>query len=310
VSPAHGVLVADKPSGPTSHDVVQQARRLYGTREVGHAGTLDPMATGVLLLMFGEALKLSPYLSAESKRYRARVAFGRATDTLDALGETTREVELAPGSLGEAALEQALNRERARTTQVPPAFSAIRLGGKRAHRMSRRGETPELAPRPVAVHALEVVERAQDPSSLELEMVVSKGYYVRALARDLGETLSLPAHLSSLRRLASGAFNLSDAVVWPPARPAPLIPLELAAARALPMVALNPSGERRARFGQALSIGDFVEDPLPAHGDLEAQRVVAWTGTTGRLIALGRRDAERGFCVLRGFAEHEPAAYD
>jgi tRNA pseudouridine55 synthase len=306
VSPRHGVLVADKPSGPTSHDVVQQARRVYGTRQVGHAGTLDPMASGVLLLMFGEALKLSPYLSAESKRYRARVTFGRSTDTLDALGETTREVELTPGSLPDDALERALNLERGRTTQIPPAFSAIRLGGQRAHRLSREGKTPELVPRPVMVHALEVLERGKDSSSIELEMVVSKGYYVRALARDLGETLSLPSHLSSLRRLASGAFDLSDAVVWPPAEPAPLIPLEQAAARALPMVGLNPSGERRARFGQTLSIGDFAEDPLPAHGEPEAQRVVAWTGATGRLVALGRRDAERGFCVLRGFAEQEP----
>jgi tRNA pseudouridine55 synthase len=306
VNPRHGVLVADKPSGPTSHDVVQQARRLYGTRQVGHAGTLDPMASGVLLLMFGEALKLSPYLSAESKLYRARVAFGRSTDTLDALGETTREVELPPGSLEEVAVERALNVERSRTTQIPPAFSAIRLGGQRAHRLSREGTPPELVPRPVTVHALEFVELGADQSSIELEIAVSKGYYVRALARDLGETLGLPSHLSSLRRLASGAFGLSDAVVWPPAEAAPLIPLEHAAARALPMVGLSPSGERRARFGQALSIGDFAEDPLPAHGDPGAQRVVAWTSAAGRLVALGRRDPERGFCVLRGFADHEP----
>jgi tRNA pseudouridine55 synthase len=303
VSVVHGVLVADKPSGPTSHDVVQQARRLYRTRQVGHAGTLDPMATGVLLLMFGEALKLSPYLSAASKRYRARVAFGRATDTLDALGETTRSVELLPGFLTEVLLDQAVNHERGRSTQVPPAFSAIRLGGQRAHRLSRDGQPPELAPRPVAVHALEVVERGPHLASIDLEMVVSKGYYVRALARDLGEALGVPAHLSSLRRLASGAFTLSDAVVWPPPEPAPLLPLELAAARALPIARLNESGERRARFGQALGIGDFSEDPRSVHGAPDEQRVVAWVGTTGQLVALGCSDAERGFCVLRGFAE-------
>jgi len=305
VSSQHGVLVADKPSGPTSHDVVQQARRLYGTRDIGHAGTLDPLATGVLLLLFGEALKLSPYLSAERKRYRARLVFGRATDTLDALGETTQEVELAPDWLEADALALALSNERRRSAQVPPAFSAIRLAGQRAHRLSRRGQAPELAPRAVTVHELDVVERAADAASVDLEMVVSKGYYVRALARDLGEALGVPTHLSSLRRLASGAFTLDDATGWPPAERPALIPLEVAAARALPVIQVNATGERRARFGQALGIDDFCEDPLAAHGTPEEQRVVAWRGADGLLVALGRRDSELGFRVLRGFAERE-----
>jgi tRNA pseudouridine55 synthase len=307
LSSPHGVLVADKPSGPTSHDVVQQARRLYGTRDVGHAGTLDPLATGVLLLLFGEALKLSPYLTAERKRYRARFGFGRSTDTLDALGETTQKVELAPDWLAMDALERALSDERLRDAQIPPGFSAIRLAGQRAHQLSRRGQTPELAPRPVAVHELELVRRAPDASSVDLEMVVSKGYYVRALARDLGQALAMPTHLSSLRRLASGAFTLDDAVGWPPTERPALIPLEVAAARALPVIRLSPSGERRARFGQALGIDDFCEDPLAVHGVPDEQRVVAWAGATGLLVALGRRESERGFRVLRGFAERRDA---
>jgi tRNA pseudouridine55 synthase len=302
ISP-HGVLVADKPTGPTSHDVVQQARRLYGTRNVGHAGTLDPLATGVLLLLFGEGLKLSPYLSAEQKRYRARVSFGRATDTLDALGRTTKSTELDPDWLTLDALERALDGERRRTAQLPPEFSAIRLSGKRAHRLSRRGEAPRLTPRAVHVRALDIVEPAANFDSVEFELTVSKGYYVRAFARDLGDALGVPAHLASLRRLSSGAFTLDDAVVWPPDAPRPLIALELAAARALPMVRLTPSGERRARFGQALGIEDFSEDPLPAHGPFDEHRVVAWAGTTGLLVALGRRDTERGFRVLRGFGD-------
>jgi tRNA pseudouridine55 synthase len=299
------VLVADKPAGPTSHDVVQQARRLFGTRDVGHAGTLDPLATGVLLLLFGEALKLSPYLSAEKKRYRARFAFGRATDTLDALGETTQALELPPDWLEADALARALTNERRRSAQTPPIFSAIRLGGERAHRLSRRGQAPELAPRPVTVHELEMVERAADATSVDLEMVVSKGYYVRALARDLGEALGVPTHLSALRRLASGAFTLDDATAWPPAELPALLPLEVAAGRALTLIRLTSAGERRARLGQALGIDDFYEDPLAAHGALEEQRVVAWTCANGALVALGRRQSEGGFRVVRGFAERQ-----
>jgi len=304
----HGVLVADKPSGPTSHDVVQQARRLYSARAVGHAGTLDPMATGVLLLLFGEALKLSPYLSADRKRYRARITFGRATDTLDALGKTTEESSLPADWLETAALEQALDVERARIEQVPPNYSAIRLAGVRAHRLSRRGGAPELRARSVEVGALTLVDVATDSASIELEMTVSKGYYVRALARDLGRTLAIPAHLSQLQRLASGAFTLDDAVPWPPAERKPLISPEAAAARVLPLLRLNESGERRARLGQALSPDDFAEDPFPAHGEADPPAVVAWTGSSGRLVALGQR-SERGFRVVRGFSVRDGGAH-
>jgi tRNA pseudouridine55 synthase len=302
VSGPHGVLVADKPAGPTSHGVVQQARRLYSSRAVGHAGTLDPMATGVLLLLFGEGLKLSPYLTAAYKRYRATVAFGRTTDTLDALGKTTHESALAPGWLDAAALETALDLERARTTQVPPSYSAIRLAGERAHRLSRQGAAPELAPRDVRVEALKLVGIANNSTGVDLDLIVSKGYYVRALARDLGQALGVPAHLAALRRVASGAFTLDDAVVWPPSAPAPLMDLETAAARTLPLVQLNAAGERRARFGQALSVDDFTEDPVAAHGGHEHAGVVGWIGTAGQLVALGRYRADRGYCVVRGFA--------
>jgi tRNA pseudouridine55 synthase len=299
VSEPDGVLVADKPEGPTSHDVVRQARRLYASRAVGHAGTLDPMATGVLLLLFGEALKLSTYLTAAEKRYRARVAFGRATDTLDAVGNTTDESPLGPGWLDPAELARAIELERARTEQVPPSYSAIRLAGERAHHLSRRGDAPELPARPVRVSALEVVSVAADSSSVDLELTVSKGYYVRALARDLGNGLGVPAHLAALRRLASGAFTLDDAVAWPRSDRAPLIPLEAAVARVLRLVQLNASGERRARFGQPLSADDFAEDPAPAHGDRDPA-VVGWTDASGRLVALGRRE-DGAYRVVRGF---------
>ncbi|MBM4362958.1 MAG: tRNA pseudouridine(55) synthase TruB, partial [Deltaproteobacteria bacterium] len=187
-----GVLVVDKPTGPTSHDVVAAARRLLRTRAVGHAGTLDPLASGVLLLLVGEATKLTPWLTAGAKEYRATIALGRATDTLDAEGETTAEARLAAGQPDAGAVDDALEVERQRRSQVPPAVSAISVGGVRAHRLARRGLAPELPPRDVEVDEL-VLERAAG-DELVVRVRASKGYYVRSLARDLGETLGIPAH--------------------------------------------------------------------------------------------------------------------
>src|SRR5690606_27846030 len=174
----HGVLVVDKPGGMTSHDVVARARRLFGTRAVGHAGTLDPMATGVLVLLFGEACKLSAYLTGQDKTYSAGVRFGSATDSLDADGRVTEERTLPAGWLARETLDRALAVERARTLQVPPAVSAISEGGRRAYQRVRAGETVELAPRPVRVARLELLEWSD--AGVDVELEVSKGYYVRA----------------------------------------------------------------------------------------------------------------------------------
>ncbi|MDF3072076.1 MAG: uncharacterized protein K0R38_7677, partial [Polyangiaceae bacterium] len=168
-----GVAVVDKPRGLTSHTVVAQARRLFARKDVGHAGTLDPMATGVLLLLVGQATKLSGYLTSDSKRYAAEVMFGRATDTLDAEGRTTEEAPLAADQLSPERVEQALASERARTEQVPPAVSAIKVDGERAYALARKGEAPELAPRAVRVLELTLLERT--PNALRVEMHVSKG---------------------------------------------------------------------------------------------------------------------------------------
>ncbi|MEB2324522.1 MAG: tRNA pseudouridine(55) synthase TruB, partial [Sorangiineae bacterium] len=251
----HGVLAVDKPEGPTSHDLVAGARRLYGTRAVGHAGTLDPMATGVLLLLFGEATKLSGYLLGEDKRYRAEISFGRSTDTLDALGRVTEEASLAPDWLAPGALEAALDAERARAEQLPPAFSAIKLAGEPAHRRARRGDPPELAPRAVRVRALELVARSA--RRLEVELTVEKGYYVRSFARDLGARLGVPSHLSRLRRLASGDFRVEDAIPWPPPEPVAPLPVAEAARRCLGAAELTPAGAARARLGPRLAREDF-----------------------------------------------------
>jgi len=296
---ADGVLVVDKPGKATSHDVVAQARRVFGTREVGHAGTLDPMATGVLLLLFGEATKLSQFLTRDRKRYRATVCLGRATDTLDADGRTTEEVAVAPEQLSEALIHAALATERARRLQVPPAVSAIKVDGRRSYALARAGNAPELPEREIHVEQLLLLGRSEHELVLEVE--ASKGYYVRALARDLGASLGLPAHLSALRRLASGRFELSDAAPWPLDPTLPLLPTAEAARRALPSASLNSNGERRARLGQALEPGDFDEAP-----QVQLLETVAWFGSSGELIALGEERNPGEFRVVRGFRAPPP----
>jgi tRNA pseudouridine55 synthase len=309
-----GVAVVDKPVGPTSHDVVGRSRRLLGTRRVGHAGTLDPMASGVLVILAGEATKLASYLTAHDKRYEARVAFGLATDTLDAEGSPTRAAEppawlredLARLAEGRDPAEaprifSAIEAERARTAQTPPAFSAIQVGGVRSYDRARAGEAVELDDRPVEVRSLRVIGASAegDGPYVDLEVAVSKGYYVRSLARDLGDRLGVPAHLARLRRTASGPFTLEEAVALDDLRPERLVSLDASARRALPTGTLAPSGELRARRGQRLAEADFLH--VPPIGPPSA-----WLDGEGRLVALGTRQAD-GFTLLRGFAGDEPA---
>ena len=285
-----GVAVVDKPRGSTSHTVVAQARRLFGRKDIGHAGTLDPMATGVLLLLVGQATKLSGYLTADSKRYAAEVFFGRATDTLDAEGKTTAEAPLEAGQLSAAAVTHALAEEQARTEQTPPAVSAIKVDGERAYALARKGQAPELPPRAVQVLELTLLELS--PPILRCELHVSKGYYVRSLARDLGERLGAPAHLAALRRLSSGPFTLAQATAWPAPEPPPLIGLAEAAGSVLPVCRIKDEAVLRARQGKALTPADFSELP-------EAEGPGAWLTQAGELVALGTTRGE--LKVLRGF---------
>lgn len=296
----HGLLIVDKPEGPTSHDIVSAARRVLGTRRVGHAGTLDPMATGVLVLLLGEATKLSDLATTADKTYRTQVSFGRATDSHDACGATTHESDSRLSQLSETALQGALQAERERTLQVPPAVSAIKLSGRRAYDLARAGAAPELAPRVVRVHDLRELERSEQALSLELR--VSKGYYVRALARDLGEALGVPAHLSQLRRVASGGFTLADACSWPPPSPPPLLALHQILPRLLPTLRLTDAGVRRARAGKALTRADFIDVPAdPETPGGGAPTTCAWVDSSGLPVALGARDGDL-FRVRRGFA--------
>jgi tRNA pseudouridine55 synthase len=302
-----GVLVVDKPRGPTSHDVVQRIRRALGVRAVGHAGTLDPMASGVLVVAVGEATKLTAWLTAEDKSYDASITLGVETDTLDAEGRETRRSppddalvqaleRSRPGAV-DARVDAALDVERARTLQQPPAHSAIHVGGKRAFERARRGESVELADREVKVLALELTASAPSPPRLDVSLTVSKGYYVRALARDLAASLGTVGHLTSLRRTRSGSFHIGEAVspeVAPEELRRGMIPLAAAAARTLPVVKLSEAGVEEARHGRAVPQAE-MEGAIAGAS--------AWLSPAGDLVAIGDIDEAGLGRVVRGIVK-------
>ena len=208
-----GVLVVDKPAGPTSFDVVRRVRRLLGAAKAGHAGTLDPMATGVLAVCVGDAVKLQQFLAEGDKAYEAAVAFGIATDTQDAEGKAVERGD--PSRLDAAAVAAALPHFLGEIRQVPPMFSAVRVAGRRLHEVAREGKTVARAPRTIRIDALELLAfepAGAGPALARLAVRCGKGTYVRTLAFDLGRALGIPAHLAALRRTASGPFVVAQAV--------------------------------------------------------------------------------------------------
>jgi tRNA pseudouridine55 synthase len=208
---ADGLLILDKPSGPTSHDMVSLVRRGTGEKRVGHAGTLDPLATGVLVICLGAATRLSEYLIGEDKRYRAVARLGVATTTYDSQGEVTATAALPPG-LGRESIERALAAFRGEIMQAPPAFSAIKRGGRKAYELARRGEAVTIEPRAVTIHELRLED--WQPPDVTLDVRCSAGTYIRSLAHDLGQALGCGAHLTALRRTAAGSFTVEQAVSW------------------------------------------------------------------------------------------------
>ncbi len=202
-----GVLVVDKPIGLTSHDVVQIVRKGTNIRRAGHTGTLDPRASGVLVILIGPAVRLSEYVSASDKRYQAVVRLGVSTDTYDADG---RVESTAPVNVTEEQFEAALKNFIGEIEQVPPPYSAVKIKGRKAYEMAREGEEVDLSPRKIQVYNLELLEWAQ-PEAV-IDVYCSSGTYVRSLAHDLGELLGCGAHLVGLRRTKSGRFTLRDAV--------------------------------------------------------------------------------------------------
>ena len=203
-----GVLVVDKPVGMTSHDVVQAIRMGTGIRRAGHTGTLDPRASGVLVILVGPAVRLSEYVSASDKRYQAVIRLGASTDTYDADGRFTQQTD-APISVTERQFEETLKQFVGEIEQTPPPYSAVKVQGRRAYDMARQGEEVDLAPRKITVHHLEVLEWA--PPEVVVDIHCSSGTYVRSLANDMGNALGCGAYLIGLRRTKSGRFSLRDA---------------------------------------------------------------------------------------------------
>ncbi|WP_067931338.1 tRNA pseudouridine(55) synthase TruB [Alicyclobacillus kakegawensis] len=293
----HGILVVDKPAGITSHDVVARARRRLGIRKIGHAGTLDPDATGVLVLCVGDATRLLEYVSAAEKAYDGEVVFGRATDTDDASGRVVTSASAR--HLRVEAVQAAARRFVGGYDQRVPAYSAVHIDGQRAYERARRGEAMQLPLRRVQITNLEVVSfTAGDEARAWFRVVCSTGTYIRSLCRDWGEALGLPAHMGALRRTRSGRFDLGQAVQlseWEnaadPARA--LLPMEEAVA-ALPHLRLRDEQCQRLAHGQAV--------PLPPGMDVgtaEAAGDVAVMAADGSLLAVGRVHREAGRSWIR-----------
>lgn len=267
---AFGLLNVHKPVGPTSHDIVAAVRRGTGERRAGHAGTLDPLASGVLVLALGKATRLMEYMSGAHKAYRAQVTLGLETDTYDTEGEVLAERPL-PANLTRAQVEAALEAFRGTIMQRPPAYSAVKVGGKSAHRLARAGKTVELAARPVQITRLALAEFT--PPVITLEVECSAGTYIRSLAHDLGAALGVGGTLSALVRTASGSFRLDDAVGWEALTASfaagdwaqYLLPAGLALA-GTPELHLDAEDAQRIANGQAIAADAPAEGLARAYG--------------------------------------------
>ncbi|MEL6204582.1 MAG: tRNA pseudouridine(55) synthase TruB [Pseudomonadota bacterium] len=275
-----GWLILDKPAGPTSTAMVNKVRWALQARKAGHAGTLDPAATGLLVIALGEATKVLPHITDAMKAYRFIVRFGAATDTDDAEGHVTATASARPG---DTEIAQALGGFTGWIRQVPPKFSAVKVDGARAYDLARDGETVELEARPLFVESLRLIARL-DPDHAELELVCGKGGYVRAIARDLGETLGCLGHVTSLRRLWSGPFELEGALTLDdverlaqsPELDAHLLPIEAGLAD-LPEARMSPDGVTRLQNGNPGAVTHTAAE----FGE------IAWASDRGRAIGLG-----------------------
>jgi tRNA pseudouridine55 synthase len=285
-----GILVFNKPTGITSFDVVRMVRRGTGEKRVGHAGTLDPLATGVLLVLLGQASRISEYLMDLPKTYHATLRLGQTTDTYDAEGRVTAE---RPVDVSEAQLREVAATFLGETRQRPPRYSAVKVGGKPAYSMARKGEEVDLAERTVTVHRIEVT--AFSPPFAEIEVDCSRGTYVRTIAHDIGERLGCGAHLAGLVRTRIGPFTLDDAVTEAELREAfesgmwagLLQPIDRGL-MALPAVTARMSLEQDLRHGQAIILDEAAALPVPNPADGAEARAYAEDGS---LIGIVRYDA-------------------
>ena len=287
-----GVLIIDKPQGLTSHDVVATARRALGEKRLGHTGTLDPLATGVLPLVIGRATRLVRFLTASDKDYDATIRLGVTTDSYDVTGTETSRTDLVPSRDALLAAVETLTGDY---LQPPPPFSAKKIEGRRAYRLARLGQPVTLTPVPVRVPRADLLEFAGGRARVAL--TCSAGFYVRSFAHALGELAGTAACLEALRRTRSGEFGLDGAISMERLRDASgagasLVALEGLLAR-FPAVTLTDRGRVHVSHGRELSPGDYADEPLGADGPPDSAWVRLFDGT-GALVALATPGHTRG----------------
>lgn len=289
-----GILIIDKPAGMTSHDVVNRVRRILGTKKVGHTGTLDPFATGVLVVLVGKATRLAQFIDKDEKEYEAMAAFGYATDTGDLTGERRGEGETRRrGEVSLGDILQILPKFRGEIEQVPPMYSAKKVAGKKLYELARKGQEVERKPALVNISKLELdgeIHRSDpepDVSYLKLIVRCSAGTYIRTLVEDIGKAVGIGAHLKELRRTHAGRFSLGNAVSLEQFersghRASLLLPLE-AAVEHLPEFRLDEGRVAATRNGMSTRVGQNV---------WQKGEIVRMTSPDGELVAIGAFDAE------------------
>ncbi len=279
-----GILLIDKPSGPSSFDVVRAVKRTANQRKVGHAGTLDPMASGLLAICLGQGTKLSPYLMEMKKRYRAQITLGSQTDTDDALGTPTAQSEVP--RLTRSSVEEALLKFVGDIDQVAPAFSALKSGGEPLYKKARRGEVVQPKKRTVTIEAIQLLRL--EGESIELDVRCGKGTYIRSLARDVGQALGTLGHLSALRRTEASGFAVERALsmaelqgIAPPPHLADHLISLADALVAMPKLTLSASQEQGIKQGQPIPLAEVARAAA-----IEPQQRVALIGPEYRLCAI------------------------
>jgi tRNA pseudouridine55 synthase len=282
-----GLVVVDKPAGITSHDVVGRCRRIFGTRKVGHAGTLDPMATGVLVVGIERATKILGLLTTTDKSYSATIRLGQTTSTEDAEGEVLQSVSAR--DVADDRIAEAVAAQRGEIAQIPSAVSAVKVGGKRAYKLVREGQTVELAPRTVRIERFDVlaIRRHDEFVDVDVEVDCSSGTYIRALARDVGAALAVGGHLTALRRTRVGRFGLDQARTLDDLAESPRLSYSLdeACLQSFPRRDLTDAEAEDTRHGRPLK-------PTGIEG------VYAATAPNGQVIALLTDGATRTKSVV------------
>ncbi len=286
-----GILAVDKPAGMTSHDVVDSIRSSTRERRIGHAGTLDPLATGLLVVLVGPATRLAPYLSAADKSYRARISFGLETDTDDATGDPVRDLPVPPDLTQAERAQSVVDGLIGTHQQLPPAYSAVKREGRIAHREARSGRPLDLAPRSIEILDARLVDvDSGPPICWDLELTVSKGTYIRAIARDLGRSLDTAAYLGALRRLTSGSLHVDtahplDEIVSATGSISTLFADSVAALN-LPVISVSAGDAELVSFGRPLDVSVTDVGVLPAGPVIIAD--------TERMLGVYRSDTNSG----------------